>query len=205
VSRPGTRRPAPVGSDNGAVPLSARTSRFSRSRGLPREVYDSWAASLRTALTPGQVRPVRVLAWAPSEQDGPPSFCIGSPAALSWGSTETWRHVGWHEIEHGGWNDELRRLSWVQLDGRRGSVPLAEPARLPELFRERVEASIVVKRFLPLAGERGVQVSARRDLGGSGPITWHTSLTRGLSLRTPGVADGVEEALQQVRAEYDLG
>jgi len=187
------------------VPRSATTPWFSRSRGLPREAHDSWVASLRGGDEPAGARPVRVLAWARSERDETPAFCIGSPAALSWGSTGTWRHVGWHEIEHGGWNDELRRLSWVQLDGRRGSVPLAEPARLPELFRERVEASIVVRRFLPLAGERGVQVSARRDLGGAGTITWHTSLTRGLSLQTPGVREGVEEALQHVRAEYDLG
>lgn len=187
------------------MPRSATTSWFSRSRGLPRPAYDSWLASLRGEGTPGEGRPARVLAWAASEQDGMPTFCIGAPATLSSGSEAGWRHVGWHEIEHGGWNDELRQLSWVQLDGRRGTVPLAEPGRLPELFRERVEATIVVKRFLPLSGERGAVISARRDLGGEGRISWHTSLTRGLTWQTAGVREAVDQALAEARAEYDFG
>jgi len=112
--------------------------------------------------------------------------------------------VGWHLIERGGWNDELHQLSWVQLDGRRGAIQLAEPARLPELFRERVEATIVVRRFVPLAGDRGVTVSARRDLGAGGGIDWHTTLTRGLSRQTRGVQEAVDDALAATRAEYDL-
>ncbi|CAA9246805.1 MAG: hypothetical protein AVDCRST_MAG57-1832, partial [uncultured Blastococcus sp.] len=78
------------------------------------------------------------------------------------------------------------------------------PGRLPELFRERVEATIVVRQFVPLAGDRGVTVSARRPLGGGGPIVWHTSLTRGLSWRTPGVREAVDDALAQTRAEFDM-
>jgi len=187
------------------VPHSAATSRFSRSRGLPRSAYDSWLASLRGEGFSVGARPARVLAWAAGERDGEPAYCIGSPAAISYGTAAEWRHVGWHEIEHGGWNDELRRLSWVQLDGRRGTVPLAEPARLPELFRERVEATIVVRRFVPLSGERGAVISARRDLGAAGTIRWHTSLTRGLTWRTAGVREAVDEALAETRAEYDFG
>ena len=184
---------------------SATTSRFSRARGLPRPAYDSWVESLRgEGPTADGARPARVLAWAAEGAEGDATFCIGSPAALSSGSAAGWRHVGWHEIEHGGWNDELRRLSWVQLDGRRGSAPLVEPGRLPELFRERVEASIVVKRFLPLSGARGAVISARRDLGGRGTVQWHTALTRGLSWQTPGVREAVDEALAEARAEYDF-
>ena len=184
--------------------LRSATSRFSRSRGLPRPVYDSWLASLQGEGSPGEGRPARVLAWA-ADGDSEPSYAIGAPATLSDGSVSGWRHVGWHQIEHGGWNAELRQLSWVQLDGRRGTVPLAEPGRLPELFRERVEATIVVKRVLPLAGDRGAVISARRDLGGAGTMTWHTSLTRGLSWRTPGVQEAVDKALAEARAEYDFG
>lgn len=187
------------------MPRSATTSRFSRSRGLPRSTYDSWLASLRSDGVLNEGRQARVLAWAASEQDGAPNFCIGAPATLSHGWETGWRNVGWHEIEHGGWNAELRQLSWVQLDGRRGTVPLADPGRLPELFRERVEATIVVKRFLPLAGERGVVISARRDLGGEGTISWHTRLTRGLSWQSAGVREAVDEALAEARAEYDFG
>jgi hypothetical protein len=181
--------------------LSPSTRWWSRSRGLPRDAYGSWVASLRAE--PG--RPARILAWAGGlAPSGTQQFCIGSPAVLSSGGPDGWQHVGWHLIERGGWNGELHQLSWVQVDGRRGAVQLDKPGRLPELFRERVEASIVVKQFVPLAGERGVTISARRDLGAGGGIDWHTSLTRGLSGQSEAVQQAVQEALAATRAEYDL-
>ena len=79
---------------------------------------------------------------------------------------------------------------------------LAEPARLPELFRERVAASIAVERFVPIRGERGVTVTARRDLGAAGTLSWHSTLTRGLSASTDGVADQVARAEADLQAEY---
>jgi hypothetical protein len=172
-------------------------------RGLPSEVHASW----RRSLSGSEGAPVRILAWART-QDG---FVVGSPALLSVGVTETgtagtdgtdWRHVGWHEIEHGGWNAESRSLSWTLYAGRRGRVELAEPARLPELFRERVAASIAVERFVPIRGERGVTVTARRDLGAAGTLSWHSTLTRGLSLSTEGVAEQVARAAAELESEY---
>jgi hypothetical protein len=182
-----------------ATPSATRW--WSRSRGLPRDAYSSWAASLRAE--PG--RPDRILAWAAGPSPAEPGqFCIGSPTALSVGGPGGWQHVGWHLVERGGWNAELHQLSWVQLDGRRGAVRLSQPGRLPELFRERVEATIVVRQFVPLAGERGVTISARRDLGAGGRIDWHASLTRGLSLQSAAVRQAVEDALAATRAEYDM-
>ncbi len=170
---------------------------WSRARGLPADVHAGWLASMREV--PG--RTPRILAWA-GEGD---QVAIGSPTVLSTGGGAAgWQHVGWHQIERGGWNEELRRLSWVLLDGRRGAVGLAEPGRLPELFRERVEATIVVKQFVPLAGERGVTISARRPLGAGGPLDWHTTLTRGLSWQSAGVREAVEDALAAAQAEYDM-
>src|SRR3712207_5009847 len=145
--------------------LSSSTRWWSRSRGLPRDAYVSWVASLEG--DPG--RPARILAWAAGPGgESADQFCIGSPAVLSHGGATGWQHVGWHLIERGGWNAELEELSWVQVDGRRGAVRLSEPGRLPELFRERVEATIVVRQFVPLQGERGVTISARRNLEAGG-------------------------------------
>src|SRR5215210_9578287 len=107
---------------------AAGSAWWSRSRGLPREAYAAWQASL--AQSPG--RPARILAWA----KGPGGFVVGSPAALSWEAADgTWSHLGWHEIERGGWNGETATLSWTLHGGRRGAVTLDEPGRLPELFR----------------------------------------------------------------------
>jgi hypothetical protein len=167
-------------------------------RGMPPEAYASWRSSMATR---GGV-PARILAWARSADE----FVVGSVAALSVGGagagSDDWRHVGWHEIEHGGWNAESRSLSWTLHNGRRGRVELADPGRLPELFRERVSASIAVERFVAIRGERGVTVTARRDLGGDGALTWHSSLTRGLSWSGEGVAEEAARAAAELESEY---
>jgi hypothetical protein len=178
-----------------------RSTWWLRSRGLPNAVYDSWQASLAAQPSPS----ARILAWATT----PAGFCIASPAALSYGNEDGWKHIGWHEIERGSWNAELRTLSWVRhaAPGQaaiRGSLELIEPGRMPELFRERISATIAVETFVPLAGERGVTITARRDLGSGGAVSWHGTLTRGLSWQTDGVARAVDQAMEQVRAEYDL-
>lgn len=169
-------------------------------RGMPPEAYASW----RRSMSRREGVPFRILAWT-SSFDG---FVVGSPAVLSIGGGDTvagaedWRHVGWHEIEHGGWNAESRSLSWTLYGGRRGRVELAEPGRLPELFRERVAASIAVERFVPIRGERGVTVTARRDLGTAGTLSWHSTLTRGLSGSGYGVAEQIARAEAELASEY---
>jgi hypothetical protein len=170
---------------------------WSRTRGLPIATYQSWLESMR--VHPG--RQARILAWART----PNGVCIGSPSLLSYGNESAWRHVGWHEIEHGGWNSETDKLSWSSYEGRREFIELAEPGRMPELFRERVSASIVAERFVPIAGERGVTVSGRRDLAGtSAVITWHQTLGRGLSWNSGEVRTVADAALAELQAEYGL-
>lgn len=184
-------------------------------------MYAAWRASLSAEV--GQ-RP-RILAWAPA--DG--GFAIASLGLLSLARPD-WTHRGWHEIERGGWDAESATLAWdshlasewpdleppessivtnvppagVTAAGRSDSVILTTPGRLPEVFRERVAASIAVQRFVPLRGERGVIVTARRDLTDGGAVHWHTRLTKGLGWRTPGVREAVAEVLAEVRSEYDL-
>ena len=177
-----------------------RSAWWSRSRGLPDAVYESWKSSLTTQ--PG--RPARILAWATTQA----GFCIASPATFSYGNDDAWQHIGWHEIERGGWNAELRKLSWVPYAApgqapARGSLALTDSGRMPEVFRERISATIAVERFVPLSGERGVTITARRDLGG-GAVSWHGTLTRGLSWQAAGVPAAVDQAMEEVRAEYDL-
>ena len=88
-----------------------------------------------------------MLAWAKSST----GFCIASPTALSYGDDEDWKHIGWHEIEHGSWNAELQRLSWVlhaapgkpsprgslEFDGR-PFRPAGFPQPVDPLFLRRV-------------------------------------------------------------------
>ncbi|GAA3695120.1 hypothetical protein GCM10022204_08610 [Microlunatus aurantiacus] len=172
---------------------------WSRSRGVPPEAHAGWKKSLTEE--PG--RPARILAWAPTADGG---LVLLSPAVVSVWREDDWRHHGWHEIERGGWNAETAQLRWQTYDGVRGAVALPDPARVPEVFRERVDASVVFERFVPLGGtgDRGVVVSGRRDLAaGATDLTWHTTLTRGITWRTPGVRELADTALAALRHEYD--
>jgi hypothetical protein len=176
----------------------ARTRWWSKTRGIPHDSYDSWAASL--AAQPG--RQVRVLAWATT----PDGVAIASPSALSHGDSSGWRHLGWHEIERGGWDGETGQLAWTTYGGDQGSVALTEPGRLPEVFRERVSASIVLEKFVPILNGRGVLISGRRDLAeGDVKVIWNSSLGRGLTWQTEGVRAATDEAIASVRTEYDMG
>ena len=88
---------------------------WSRSRGLSKTVYESWKTSLH-----GQAnRPTRESSvWART----PAGFCIASPAAFSFGDQLAWQHVGWHEIERGGWNCRAAEAELGALRGaRRGA------------------------------------------------------------------------------------
>jgi len=170
---------------------------WSRSRGLAKPVYASWVASLG-----GPARnSARILVWARTAE----GYCIGSPARFSYGDEMGWTHLGWHEIEHGTWNSETAVLSWTRHGGGRGAVQLTQPGRMPELFRERIAATIALERFVPLAGDRGVTITARRNLDDAGSICWHSTLTRGLTWQTEGVREAVDEAMARLRGEYDLG
>ena len=71
-------------------------------------------------------------------------------------------------------------------------MQLTEPGRMPELFRERIAATIALERFVPLAGERGVTITARRNLDDAGSISWHSTLTRGLTWQTEGVREAAD-------------
>lgn len=156
-------------------------------------------AAWRASLAPGQ--PARVLAWASSVDE---QTVVLSPVTLSVGDQNGWRHVGWHEIERGGWNAETEQLRWQTYAGGRGALALPAPRRVPEVFRERVAASLVFERFVPVTAgsDRGVIVSARRPCG-TGAIAWHTTLTRGMTWRTPGVRALADDALARLRHEYD--
>ena len=62
-----------------------------------------------------------------------------------------------------------------------------------------------MEQFVPVNGDRGVIVTARRDLGADGGISWHSTLTRGLTWQTDGVRAVADEAMARLRTEFDLG
>jgi hypothetical protein len=164
-------------------------------------VYATWCATLAEA--PG--RPARILAWTPSVGE---DLVVLSPSVLSVRTGDDWRHVGWHLIERGGWNAETAQLRWQTYAGSRGAVTLPDPSRVPEVFKERVDASVVFERFVPIAAgsDRGVVINARRSLAaGQDGIDWRVTLTRGVTWGTPGLRELTDTTLAELRREYDEG
>jgi len=156
------------------------------------------AADFRS-LTEAVGRRVRVLAWARGA-DGP---AVGLADRLAVRGPDAWRFIGWHEIASGGWDAETGRLRWRVIDGVRDDLVLDGPGLLPELFRERVEASIVVQERLELARGRVALIAARRRLGDEhAPLTW--SISRHGGSFDSAQADQADAELARLRAEYDI-
>jgi hypothetical protein len=64
----------------------------------------------------------------------------------------------------------------------------------------------VMEKLVPIRNGRSVLISGRRDLAeGDVRITWNSTLPRGMTWDTEGVRAATEEAIAQVRTEYDMG
>ncbi|WP_026926020.1 hypothetical protein [Granulicoccus phenolivorans] len=142
----------------------------------------------------------RVLVAVPTE-DG---WCLGLPDRLVWSDPIVpggWRQLGWHEIERGQYNAETGTLRWTTVEGRAGSVRLPKPGNLPGLFRDRVNASIVVRQQVEVEGTlNGAQLSGRRNLGDNS-LTWHISRGKGTP-NTPELTAELEGKLADLRREF---
>jgi hypothetical protein len=177
-------------------------------RGMDRGIHTGWLASAKAAgLTPGTL-----LAWELTDDR---RYCIASAGLLSLSSSDPsspdWRHIGWQQIERGGYDSGTDSLHWQLYDAAADErVRLEKPGRLPEVFRDRVAASIAVEQFIAVEGARkvkgvepGVIISGRRDLSRpESAIEWRASLPRGLDWDTPGLRDLAEDAIARLSSEY---
>lgn len=151
--------------------------------------------SLRAAVG----RRFRVLAWA----HGAAGPVVGLADRLAVRESEGWRFVPWHEITSGGWDSDGGRLRWRLTDGSDDAVLLGDPGSLPDLFRERVGASIVVQERFELNRGRAAMIVARRPLDDErAPLFW-TVTRHGGSFDTAQI-DQADAELARLRAEYDI-
>jgi len=165
---------------------------FGHRQRLPGDVR----AALRTHLGS---RP-HVLAWA-TATDG---VLVALPDRLARRDATGWSEVPWHDVLTGGWDAADRSLHWTRLStGERVQVPLTEPGSLPEVFRERVEATILFRRVVyPVPGQ-ALTIAARRNLvDDSRPVQWTVHPSRGLRMDDPAVVAFAEAELARLRAEY---
>ncbi|MGZ4456716.1 MAG: hypothetical protein ACXVWV_12115, partial [Nocardioides sp.] len=85
------------------------------------------------------------------------------------------------------------------------ALALDEPGLLLELVRERVTASVVLQRHVPLDGRRGLRVIARRAPRGDRPVRWVYEYDEGIDPDDPAVRRAAEEALAAARDEVGPG
>ncbi len=144
----------------------------------------------------------RVLAWAAAAE----GVVAGTRDALylRLGSVET--RIAWEAVEAADWDRDtgVLRVSEVGTWGARRPehrLTIDEPGRLLELVRERVTASLVLQRHVPLQGRRGLRVIARRAPRGDRPVTWVLEYDEGVDPADPEVQRAAQEALAAAQEE----
>ncbi len=111
----------------------------------------------------------------------------------------------WDEVAGAVWSDTASMLQVTWADGGRPlTVELvAGEGLLPEVVRERVEASVVLSRRLTVQGRRGVRVAIRRAHHGADLVT-QVIADRGVDLHEPEVAARVRAELADLREQAGL-
>lgn len=153
-------------------------------------------ADAREAL--GLQRRERVLAAA-RLADG--SWAAATPNAL----LLVGLRLDWISTAHAEWDHESSTLQVQEMptggtDAAIHRLVLEAPGLLPEVVFERVTASIVASRHVPVQGRAGVRVVARRAPGQDDPV-WQVVVDRGLDPADPRVDAANEAVIADLRRE----
>lgn len=117
------------------------------------------------------------------------------------------RPIGWDGIEKATWNQEEESLFVVET-APAGTRPLKHRvnldrnARLLDVVREQVTASVVISRHVPVDPRRGVRVTGRRRPGAD-KLSWTVTADAGLDVGDPEVRSRIGAAVDAVRAEVE--
>lgn len=150
-----------------------------------------------------------------------PALEVGpGESALAWATTAGGRQIGgtrdalyvptripWEQVEVADWHSETSILRVVETEAEPREIELAddEPQRLLQLIRERVTASVVLQRHVPVTGKRGLRVIARQAPGRRTGLIWMTRYDAGIDPADPEVQRLAAEALAAARADIGLG
>jgi len=153
-------------------------------------------------LAPGE----RVLAWTQTTDD---RWHAASGHAFYIADGSRHRRVPWEQVDRAFWDRDAQRLVVLEVADfgqpqPRHELDVVEPGRLLEVVRERVTASVVMTRHVPVAGSRGLKVVARRAPAGAEEVQWSFWLDEGLEPDDPLVREAVERGLLEARAELGV-
>ena len=149
----------------------------------------------------------RLLAWAPVADGG---WAAGTRDALYLPASR----VPWEQVQAADWNRDAGRLrvsevgSWGEPRPQHVlTIPdsaAKDADRLLQLVRERVTASVLVSRHVPVTGRRGVRIVARRAPSGRSDVRWLYEYDEGVDPDDPFVRAAAETALEAARADVGL-
>lgn len=113
----------------------------------------------------------------------------------------------WHEVDTGSWDPDLWTLSVLFVDGkgpRRWRMQtLTGPGAVPETFRDRTTASVVLMRSVDLGRRRTARVTVRKVLQ-TRDLREQVILGRGASVEDKDLAALVLAARQELRDQTGM-
>jgi hypothetical protein len=111
--------------------------------------------------------------------------------------------IPWDRVASATWDDPILR---VVTTGPRETYELAlhEEGQLPEVIRERVQASILVSEHVMLRGDSGARFSARREPAGDAEVRWTVTFDAGLDPQDADLRELAERALDRLRLTYGV-
>lgn len=153
----------------------------------------------------GLRRGERVLA-AGRDADG--TWLIGTGRALYVGSGPL-TEIPWERVERATWDRDESALVVEEIADfgepqPRHIAKLDDPRRLLELIRERVTASILLTRNVPVPGTRGIKVVARRSPVGHDEPQFSFWLGADVDPDDPAVREASARAVEEAREELGL-
>jgi hypothetical protein len=150
----------------------------------------------------------KVLAWAESAS-GPVVAGTRDALYLTSSGAGLDTRLPWEQVEAADWDRDTSRLRISEV-GSWGeerivhTLTIEEPGRLLELVRERVTASVVLQRHVPISSRRGLRVIARRAPRGDRPLAWYFEYDEGVDPDDPAVRAAAAAALAAARDEVGL-
>jgi hypothetical protein len=118
--------------------------------------------------------------------------------------------IPWERVETADWDRDEERLRVAEVGefGRPRPVhvfEVPEPGLLLQMVRERVTASVLLQRRVPVVGRTGLMVIARRPPQGSGEITWAFEFDAGVDPDDPAVEAAAAQGLRAAQEELGQG